>query len=81
MSISTSFSLKTGLFSRLAQSTYLLGEALKVIKAQTDVEGSAAGVEEVAQLRRTVLALIHLSDSESKLRGLQFCPQVSVCIR
>ncbi|OPB40547.1 hypothetical protein A0O28_0006260 [Trichoderma guizhouense] len=80
VSISTSFSLKTGLFSRLAQSTYLLGEALKVIKTQNDIEGSAAGVEEVAQLRRTVLALIHLSDSESKLRGLQFCPQVSVCI-
>ncbi|KAL7914242.1 hypothetical protein GGI35DRAFT_238089 [Trichoderma velutinum] len=78
VNISTSFSLKTGSFSRLAQSAYLLGEALKVVKAQSNLESSAAGVDEVAQLRRTVLALIHLSDSE--LRGLQFCPQVPVCI-
>jgi hypothetical protein len=54
-----------GFFSRVAQATYLLSQALKAVSLAANDQDSAAQADETEQLRRTLLALVHLSDAEA----------------
>lgn len=81
-SISEGFSLKMGMFSRLGQATYMLSQALDLVcpdNHQDPIERD----QQIAQLRRTVHALITVSNAEASVRELRtcagFCPQLSVC--
>ncbi|KAE9366738.1 hypothetical protein N431DRAFT_384656 [Stipitochalara longipes BDJ] len=71
----SSFSM--GRFARFAQATYLLGRVLRHVSDRT-VDPSFHD-EEAAQLRRTLLALVKLSEVESKVRELEFCSQTATC--
>lgn len=71
--ISNGFSFKIGGFARLAQATYLLSQAFRSITPSAEVETGMDGIDQSAQLRRTLLALIHATDSEAKVRRLDFC--------
>ncbi|KPM34772.1 hypothetical protein AK830_g11802 [Neonectria ditissima] len=76
VNMSTGFTLEMGLFSRLAQATYLLSQAIKSVTSPTR---DADLLEERAQLRRTLLALINVADTESQARGIEFCSHLAVC--
>ncbi|PNP57819.1 hypothetical protein THARTR1_01977 [Trichoderma harzianum] len=79
-SISQGFSLKMGMFSRLGQATYMLSQALDLVcpdNHQDPVERD----QQIAQLRRTVHALITVSNAEasehqwrSKSNNMGFIP-------
>lgn len=72
-----------GVFARLAQAIYLLGQALRFVPSphRLRAEGRIATPEhdETAQLRRTLLSLVHLAEKEAKVRRLEFCSQSSIC--
>lgn len=68
-----------GRFARFAQATYLLGRVLQHVSDQT-VDRSFHQAE-AAQLRRTLRALVKLSEVESKVRELEFCSQTAICNR
>jgi hypothetical protein len=70
-----------GFFSRVAQATYLLSQALKAVSLAANDQDSAAQADETEQLRRTLLALVHLSDAEATIRRLEFCTPSSICFR
>jgi hypothetical protein len=66
--------LNTGNSARLAQTTYLLSQAIVAIKMMRN--GKKEGMtDETAQLRRTLVALVHAADCEAEHRRLEFCPQ------
>jgi hypothetical protein len=71
--------MRTGNSARLAQTTYLLSQALTAIKMSSictiNPDKTQNLSEETAQLRRTLLALVHAADSEGEHRRLEFCPQ------
>lgn len=67
-----------GLFARLAQATYLLGQALKAVKVGDNRLPGSLG-DDTAQLRRTLMSLVSLADKEAKIRELEFCSQSAVC--
>lgn len=69
-----------GSFARLAQSTYLLSQALQSIKPTTRA-GDVPHHDETGQLRRTLLALVHAADSEVIIRRLEFCAQSVLSFR
>ena len=77
--ISTGFTLKTGLFARLVQSVYLLSQALQSTKPTAAEEDTDP--DKMAQLRRTLLALVHATDAEASVRRLEFCAQSGLCLR
>lgn len=70
-----------GLYSRVGQATFLLSQALKLVSQMRDDQYSTADAEETAQLRRTLLSLVHLADTEATVRLLEFCTQSSICFR
>ncbi|KAI5462017.1 putative fungal-specific transcription factor [Mariannaea sp. PMI_226] len=81
VSISTGFTLKMGSFARLAQATYLLSQALQSL-SPTSAEGNViVSLEQTAQLRRTLLSLVHAADSESAVRRLEFCAMSEFSLR
>lgn len=75
VSISTGFKLKMGVFSRLAQATFLLSQALQFVSSTESSRSSAGHGHETAQLRRTLESLIHLADKEIEIRQIEFCTQ------
>lgn len=79
VNISTAFALKMGLFSRLAQSVFLLGQALRILTSTSEEKSSLQS--ETTQLRRTLIALVHAADREATVRQLEFCAQSTVCYR
>ena len=70
-----------GIFSRTAQATYLLSEALKSVPPRVNYQDQTAHANQVMQLRRTLLALVHLADTEATVRRLEFCTPSSICFR
>ncbi len=75
--ISNGFTLQMGSFARQGQATYLLSQALRSIQSLPP----AMDGDETAQLRRTLLALVHAADSEATIRRLEFCAQSALCLR
>ncbi|GAM38710.1 hypothetical protein TCE0_033f09660 [Talaromyces pinophilus] len=71
--ISTGFSLKIGGFARLAQATYLLSQAFHSVTPSAAIKDDTNDLDQAAQLRRTLLALVHAADSEAAHRRLDFC--------
>ncbi|KAH7121582.1 putative fungal-specific transcription factor [Dactylonectria macrodidyma] len=80
VTISTGFTLKTGNFARLAQATYLLSQTLRLI-SETVKENNVAHSNQVMQLRRTILSLVHAADREVEIRRIEFCAQSELCLR
>lgn len=72
--------MKMGTFARLAQATFLLSQALQSITS-TLANSDLAHDDQTAQLRRTLLALVHAADSEATIRRLEFCAPSSVSLR
>lgn len=79
--ISTGFSLKIGGFARLAQATYLLSQAFHSVTPSTVIEDATNDIDQTAQLRRTLLALVHAADSEATHRRLDFCASSELSFR
>jgi hypothetical protein len=79
VTISTGFTLQMGNFARMAQSTFLLSQALRAIKSE--IPHADGNSDETAQIRRTLLALVHATDSEATLRKLEFCAQSALSLR
>ncbi|KAL6835537.1 hypothetical protein V8C40DRAFT_262170 [Trichoderma camerunense] len=81
-SISAGFNLEMGLFSRLAQATYLLSQAIELL-APSHPAGCADLERQITQLRRTIHSLVNISDTEARLRDIEthpgICPQLSIC--
>lgn len=82
--ISQAFTLEMGMFSRFGQATYMLSQALDLVSPdnqQSAIERS----QQMTQLRRTLFALITVSNAEADARELRicagFCPQLSICSR
>jgi hypothetical protein len=65
-------SLRMGRFARFAQATHLLTQTLRYA-----AEESAT----TAQLRRTIFALVKLSEVEGDVRRIEFCTQTAICYR
>ncbi|KAL7935987.1 hypothetical protein V8C35DRAFT_321025 [Trichoderma chlorosporum] len=80
--ISQGFSLKMGMFSRLGQATYMLSQALDLFSPENHQNVTERN-QQIAQLRRTLHALIKVSDTEAAVRELRtcagLCPQLSIC--
>jgi hypothetical protein len=82
--ISQAFSLKVGQFSRLCQATYIVSQALTIMRSpQVFPQGSSdTGVpQETEQLCRTLEALVRASEVEITIRKLAFCSQSVVSYR
>ncbi|KAK5992008.1 Transcription factor BOA15 [Cladobotryum mycophilum] len=62
--------LLMGRFARFAQGAHLLSQVLHHIAEQSS---------DTTQLRRTMLALVNLSNMEAHMRRLEFCTQTAVC--
>lgn len=73
-----------GLFSRLAQATYFLSQAIELLAPSHPV-GRADLERQITQLRRTIHSLVNISDTEARLRDIEthpgICPQLSICYR
>ncbi|KAE9370944.1 hypothetical protein N431DRAFT_468950 [Stipitochalara longipes BDJ] len=82
--ISNGFTLRMGGFARLCQAAYLLSQALRIVA--TPASTGCATVctksrhDEIAQLRRTLIALVHAADSESTIRKLELCAQSALSL-
>ncbi|KAH7018452.1 uncharacterized protein B0I36DRAFT_335975 [Microdochium trichocladiopsis] len=76
--ISQAFSLKAGQFSRLCQATYLVSKVLKVIRSSAipfhDADHTTVPPD-IAQLCRTLEALVRANAEEITIRKLGFCSQ------
>lgn len=74
-----------GMFSRLAQSTYLLSQAFDLFSLLNCHEKPTDFDQQIVQLRRTLHALIKISEVEATERELRthsgLCPQFSLCYR
>jgi hypothetical protein len=79
-SIFTGFELRMGVFARLSQTTFLLGQTLELLKNESTYETIALSSRK-SQLRRTLLALVHATDSEASVRVLEFCAQSGLSFR
>jgi hypothetical protein len=64
----------------LAQTTFLLGQALDLLKHPT-AEDEAIRTDKFTQIRRTLLALVHATDAEATVRRLEFCAQSGLSLR
>lgn len=80
--ISNGFTLRMGNFARIAQTAFLLSQALRAVRASADLPGDGeAEPDQTAQLRRTLLALVHAADNEGWIRRLEFCAQSALSLR
>ncbi|KAF4439720.1 fungal specific transcription factor [Fusarium acutatum] len=77
--ISNGFTLKMGFFSRLAQATYLLGQAFDLLSSDSADATECLNANQGAQLRRTLQALINIADEEASVRQLYICAQSMSC--
>lgn len=68
-----------GRFARLVQAAHLLGRVLRNTADESLDQDFRQ--QEAAQLYRTLLALLNLSEVESKIKELEFCSQVAICCR
>ncbi|KAL7942897.1 N-terminal binuclear Zn cluster-containing/DNA binding domain-containing protein [Trichoderma barbatum] len=68
--LATANSYHLGLFARFAQAAHLLSQVLHHVSEQ---------LNETAQLRRTILALVNVSNIEASMRRLEYCSQTAVC--
>jgi hypothetical protein len=78
--LSSPSSVNMGRFAGFAQATYLLGQVLRHISDDNTASKSFRN-EEAAQLRRTIYALVNLSEVEGHIRNLDFCTQTAICYR
>jgi hypothetical protein len=86
--ISTGFSLQMGIFARMTQATYLLSKAIQSIQARArapqlddDMSTDDDNDDKTAQLRRTLLALVHTADKEATVRRLEYCSPSQLSLR
>ncbi|KAM0260268.1 hypothetical protein ACHAQJ_002832 [Trichoderma viride] len=83
-SISQGFTLEMGMFSRLGQATYMLSQALDLVSPDNH-QNMMERNQQIAQLRRTIHALLTVANAEAVVRELRtaagFCPQLSICSR
>lgn len=78
--LSSPTTLRMGRFARFAQAIYLLGRVLKHVSDRTDDQEFLH--EEAIQLRRTIEALVLLTDIEgSQSRRLEYCTQTALSYR
>ncbi|KAL7907871.1 N-terminal binuclear Zn cluster-containing/DNA binding domain-containing protein [Trichoderma velutinum] len=68
--LATANSYHLGLFARFAQAAHLLSQVLHHVSEQSN---------ETAQLRRTIFALVNVSNIEASMRRLEYCSQSAVC--
>ncbi|KAL6693689.1 N-terminal binuclear Zn cluster-containing/DNA binding domain-containing protein [Trichoderma pleuroticola] len=68
--LATANSYHLGLFARFAQAAHLLSQVLHHVAEQSN---------ETAQLRRTIFALVNVSNIEASIRRLEYCSQSAVC--
>ncbi|EHK19645.1 uncharacterized protein TRIVIDRAFT_156681 [Trichoderma virens Gv29-8] len=68
--LATANSYHLGLFARFAQAAHLLSQVLHHVSEQSN---------ETAQLRRTIFALVNVSNIEASMRRLEYCSQTAVC--
>ncbi|KAL7930697.1 hypothetical protein V8C35DRAFT_311975 [Trichoderma chlorosporum] len=81
LKISAAFNLKMGVFTRLAQATYLVNQALNFISSlppQGDVDNTIDIGRDTAQLRRTIWALISVTKTEFDPHDLVVCCQTAI---
>lgn len=82
VSISAGFSLKIGIFARIAQATYLISQVLQTLGStqfQYKAESIARLEKNTTQLRRTLGALVQATEEEVSIRELAFCCQAAIC--
>jgi len=78
--LSSPTNLRMGRFARFAQAIYLLGRVYKHVSDQTGDHEFLQ--EEAVQLRRTIEALVILTDLEgSQSNKLEFCTQTALSYR
>jgi hypothetical protein len=70
-----------GFFSRLAQATYLLGQAFDLLSSDSADATECLNANQGAQLRRTLQALVNIADEEASVRQLYICAQSMSCFR
>jgi hypothetical protein len=68
-----------GLFSRLAQATYLLSQVLASTAPTVSDKPFTFVEDQTEQLRRTLISLVYLADKEAVVRQLEFCPHSTLC--
>ncbi|KAL7929823.1 N-terminal binuclear Zn cluster-containing/DNA binding domain-containing protein [Trichoderma chlorosporum] len=68
--LATANSYHLGLFARFAQAAHLLSQVLHHVSEESN---------ETAQLRRTIFALVNVSNIEASMRRLEYCSQTAVC--
>ncbi|KAK0759191.1 hypothetical protein N5P37_008073 [Trichoderma harzianum] len=68
--LATANSYHLGLFARFAQAAHLLSQVLHHVSEESN---------ETAQLRRTIFALVNVSNIEASMRRLEYCSQSAVC--
>ncbi|KAL7952122.1 hypothetical protein V8C42DRAFT_306210 [Trichoderma barbatum] len=81
LKISAAFNLKMGVFTRLAQATYLVNLALKFVSSLPPQGGTNDTVDigkDTAQLRRTIWALISVTKTEFDAHDLATCCQTAI---
>lgn len=61
-----------GRFARFAQAAHLLSQTLQHAEEEPT---------QTAQLRRTIFALVNLSEVEGSVRSMEYCTQTAVCYR
>ncbi|KAK4081282.1 transcriptional regulator family: Fungal Specific TF [Trichoderma aggressivum f. europaeum] len=79
--ISAAFNLKMGVFARLAQTTYLVNQALKFLSSLPppgDPKDTVDIAKDTAQLRRTITALLSVTKSEFDAHDLATCCQTAI---
>jgi hypothetical protein len=69
----------SGRYSRLVQAAHLLGRVIRNISEPST--GEYFHDEEAQQLRRTLYALLRLSDIDVQTQSRSFCTQKSLCYR
>jgi hypothetical protein len=77
--MSSESTLFMGRFARLSQSVRLLSRTLEHI-SNPHPRGNLF-LEETAQLRRTIFALVSIYRLEESERRLEFCSQSAICYR
>ncbi|KAL6874729.1 hypothetical protein J3F83DRAFT_728478 [Trichoderma novae-zelandiae] len=78
---SAAFNLRMGVFARLAQSTYLVNQALKFLASlppQGEENDSIDIGKYTTQLRRTIWALIYVTKKEFTAKDLATCCQTAI---
>lgn len=78
--IANGFTLKMGGFARLCQAAYLLSQALRMIATTTGTGCATIRHDEIVQLRRTLIALVHAADNETAVRKLELCGQSALSL-